>query len=137
MATVFTKLKNRGFIESITNEGKVAKIFDKKDNIVCYTGFDPTGDSLHIGHLIPIIALKHIENAGYSPIALLGGGTAMIGDPSGKTEMRKMITKETIRNYSRKMGNQIKNFLNVENGKSKIMNNADSNLSSLLASKGE
>jgi len=125
MTTVFTKLKDRGFIESITNEEKVAEIFKKKDDIVCYTGFDPTGDSLHIGHLIPIIALKHIEKAGHAPIALLGGGTAMIGDPSGKTEMRKMISKETIREYSQKMANQIKDFLNVDDGKSKIMNNAD------------
>ncbi|TYB30310.1 MAG: tyrosine--tRNA ligase [Candidatus Mcinerneyibacterium aminivorans] len=125
MATVFSKLKNRGFIESITNEEKIEEIFDKKQEIVCYTGFDPTGDSLHIGHLIPIIALKHIEDAGYSPIALLGGGTAMIGDPSGKTEMRKMITKDTIRKYSKNMREQIGKFLNVDKGKSKILNNAE------------
>ena len=84
MSNVYFTLKERGFIENVTDEEKVIKLLEKP--VTFYTGFDPTGDSLHVGHLLPVMAMMHMERAGHRPIALLGGGTAMIGDPSGKTE---------------------------------------------------
>lgn len=120
---VFTILKERGFIEQCTDEKKVEALFDKP--IVCYTGFDPTGDSLHVGHLFPIMALMHIERAGHTPIALLGGGTAMVGDPSGKTEIRKMLTKEQIEENKRSIAAQMKRYLDIDGGKTLLMDNAD------------
>ncbi len=120
---VFTTLKERGFIEQCTDEKKVVELFEKP--IVCYTGFDPTGDSLHVGHLFPIMALMHIERAGHTPIALLGGGTAMVGDPSGKTEMRKMLTKEQIAENKRSIADQMKRYLDIDGGKTLLMDNAD------------
>lgn len=124
MANLFDTLEARGFIENFTNEENIKKIFDEK-KVTCYTGFDPTGDSLHVGHLTPIMALKHVENAGHNPIALIGGGTAMIGDPSGKTETRKMLTKEKIRENAEKMTAQMKRYLDIDNGKSMIKNNIE------------
>jgi len=124
MANLFDTLEARGFIENFTNEENIKKIFDEK-KVTCYTGFDPTGDSLHVGHLTPIMALKHVENAGHNPIALIGGGTAMIGDPSGKTETRKMLTKEKIRENADKMTAQMKRYLDIDNGKSMIKNNIE------------
>ena len=90
-----------------------------------YVGFDPTADSLHIGHYIPIMAMAHMQRAGHRPIALMGGGTAMIGDPSGKTDMRKMMTVETIDNNVAHIKQQMSRFLDFSDGKAIIANNGD------------
>ena len=122
MKNVYFILQERGFIENFTNEEKVIELLEKPQ--VCYTGFDPTGDSLHVGHLLPIMALMHLEKAGHKPIVLLGGGTAMIGDPSGKTEMRKMISKEQIEENKKRLKKQFSKYLDIEN-KTKVMDNAE------------
>ncbi|HPJ69719.1 MAG TPA: tyrosine--tRNA ligase [Candidatus Mcinerneyibacteriales bacterium] len=122
MQNVYDTLKARGFIENVTDEEAVKALLNEPR--VCYTGFDPTGDSLHVGHLLPIMALMHMERAGHKPIALLGGGTAMIGDPSGKTEMRQMITAGTIEANKEAMKKQIGHYLDVEGGKSLVLDNA-------------
>ena len=111
MQNVYDTLKARGFIENVTDEEAVKDLL--KEPRVCYTGFDPTGDSLHVGHLLPIMALMHMEQAGHKPIALLGGGTAMIGDPSGKTEMRRMISAEVIEANKEAMKKQIGHYLEI------------------------
>jgi tyrosyl-tRNA synthetase len=123
MRNVYEVLKERGFIENITDEEAVITILKKP--VVCYTGFDPTGDSLHVGHLLPLMALMHLEKAGHKPIALLGGGTAMIGDPSGKTEMRQMISSEEIERNKEAMKKIIGRYLDIEGGKSLILDNAE------------
>lgn len=122
MQNVYDTLKARGFIENVTDEEAVKALLNEPR--VCYTGFDPTGDSLHVGNLLPIMALMHMERAGHKPIALLGGGTAMIGDPSGKTEMRQMITAGTIEANKEAMKKQIGHYLDVEGGKSLVLDNA-------------
>ncbi len=116
------KLKRRGFVEQFTDE----KIFDKIDNetITCYVGFDPTSDSLHVGNLVPIMLLRWFEEYNHKVIALVGGGTALIGDPSGKTEMRKMLTKEKIDSNINGIKNNLKNFLDIPN-KTQLLNNYD------------
>jgi len=122
MQNVYDTLKARGFIENVTDDDAVKALLNEPR--VCYTGFDPTGDSLHVGHLLPIMALMHMERTGHKPIALLGGGTAMIGDPSGKTEMRQMITAETIEANKEAMKRQIGHYLDLEGQKSLVLDNA-------------
>ena len=95
MQSALDILRERGFIAQITFEEDLDKAF-REQKITFYTGFDPTADSLHIGHYIPIMAMAHMQRAGHQPIALIGGGTGMIGDPSGKSDMRKMMTMETV-----------------------------------------
>ena len=95
MANVIDVLKQSGFIEQTTHNEELDEYIDQ-GNITCYIGFDPTASSLHIGSLVPIMSLAHMQQHGHRPIALIGGGTGLIGDPSGKTEMRKMLTTETI-----------------------------------------
>ena len=94
MEHILDILKERGFLAQMTFEDELYE--QLKNPTTFYVGFDPTADSLHIGHYIPIMAMAHMQRAGHKPIALMGGGTAMIGDPSGKTDMRKMLTVETI-----------------------------------------
>ena len=96
---VLDLLKERGFIAQMTFEDELYE--QLKNPTTFYVGFDPTADSLHIGHYIPIMAMAHMQRAGHRPIALMGGGTAMIGDPSGKTDMRKMMTVEDHRQQRR------------------------------------
>ncbi len=120
-------LRERGFLAQITYEEELNKAFEE-GSITFYTGFDPTADSLHIGHYIPIMAMAHLQKAGHKPIALMGGGTAMIGDPSGKTDMRKMMTVETIDDNVAHIKQQMKAFLDFDEGKPNhaiIVNNAD------------
>ncbi|MBR4236429.1 MAG: tyrosine--tRNA ligase [Clostridia bacterium] len=120
-------LRERGFLAQITYEEELNKAFEEGP-ITFYTGFDPTADSLHIGHYIPIMAMAHLQKAGHKPIALMGGGTAMIGDPSGKTDMRKMMTVETIDDNVAHIKQQMKSFLDFDEGKPNhaiIVNNAD------------
>ncbi len=95
MENVFDTLKERGLIAQTTHEDEIRKILGEK-KITFYIGFDPTADSLHIGHFMQLIVMKHMQNAGHRPIILLGGGTTMVGDPTGKTDMRPMITQEII-----------------------------------------
>ena len=92
---VYEELQERGLIAQTTNEEEIRKLVNE-GKAVFYIGFDPTADSLHVGHFMALCLMKRLQMAGNRPIALIGGGTAMIGDPSGKTDMRKMMTKETI-----------------------------------------
>ena len=116
-------LKERGFIAQITFEEELYKQLEEPTTF--YVGFDPTADSLHIGHYIPIMAMAHMQKAGHKPIALMGGGTAMIGDPSGKTDMRKMMTTETIDHNVECIKKQMSRFLDFSDDKAIIVNNGD------------
>ena len=120
---VLDVLKERGFIAQMTFEDELYE--QLKNPTTFYVGFDPTADSLHIGHYIPIMAMAHMQRAGHRPIALMGGGTAMIGDPSGKTDMRKMMTVETIDNNVAHIKQQMSRFLDFSEGKAIIANNGD------------
>jgi len=116
-------LKERGFIAQMTFEDELYE--QLKEPTTFYVGFDPTADSLHIGHYIPIMAMAHMQRAGHKPIALMGGGTAMIGDPSGKTDMRKMLTVETIDRNVECIKKQMSRFLDFSDQKALIVNNGD------------
>lgn len=124
MAHVLDILKERGFLEQITFEEDLYELLEK-ESVSFYVGFDPTADSLHIGHFIPIIAMMHMQRAGHKPIALVGGGTAVIGDPSGRTDMRKMLTLDDINNNSMAIKDQLSRFLEFGEGKAQMVNNAD------------
>ncbi len=123
MANVLDTLRERGFLAQMTFEDELYKQLEEPTTF--YVGFDPTADSLHIGHYIPIMAMAHMQRAGHRPIALMGGGTAMIGDPSGKTDMRKMMTVETIDNNVAHIKQQMSRFLDFSDGKAIIANNGD------------
>ena len=123
MEHVLDTLKERGFLAQMTFPEELYE--QLKEPTTFYVGFDPTADSLHIGHYIPIMAMAHMQRAGHRPIALMGGGTAMIGDPSGKTDMRKMMTVETIDDNVEHIRAQMSRFLDFSDGKAIIANNAD------------
>ncbi len=123
MEHILDILKERGFIAQTTFEDELYE--QLKSPTTFYVGFDPTADSLHIGHYIPIMAMAHMQRAGHKPIALMGGGTAMIGDPSGKTDMRKMMTTETIDHNVECIKKQMARFLDFSEGKAIIVNNGD------------
>ena len=93
--TVFEELKRRGLIAQMTNEEKIKEKLDN-EKVTFYIGFDATADSLHVGHFLQLMVMAHLQKAGHQPIALLGTGTTMVGDPTGKSDMRKMLTKEEI-----------------------------------------
>ena len=124
MANVLDTLRERGFLAQITFEDDLYKQLEKEPTTF-YVGFDPTATSLHFGHFIPIIAMAHMQRAGHIPIALVGGGTAMIGDPSGKTDMRKMMTVETIDHNVSCIKKQMSRFIEFGDDKALIVNNAD------------
>ena len=92
--------------------------------ITCYIGFDPTASSLHVGSLVPIMALAHMQRHGHRPIALVGGGTALVGDPSGKTEMRQMLTPQQVNENAEALKRQLASFVNFEKGQALLLNNA-------------
>ena len=115
--------KERGFFQQSTHPEELAKRL-KEDRICCYIGFDPTADSLHIGHLIPLMGLAHMQQRGHRIIALMGGGTAMIGDPSGKTEMRKMLTEVQLQSNIEGMLPQMERFLDFS-GDAILINNTE------------
>ncbi len=122
---VLDTLKARGFIKQTIYEEDLYKLLDE-EKVSFYIGFDPTADSLHIGHYIPIMMMAHMQRAGHRPIALFGGGTGMIGDPSGRTDMRKMLTKEQIDFNISKFKEQMSRFITFEGENGAIMaNNAD------------
>ena len=117
-------LRERGFIAQTVYEDDLYKMLEN-EKVTFYVGFDPTADSLHIGHYIPIMAMAHMQKAGHRPIALMGGGTGMIGDPSGKSELRKMLTREEIDHNVECIKAQMSRFLDFSDGKAIIANNAD------------
>jgi len=120
----FDVLSDRGFVKQCTDEESLSKLMGEK-NLTVYCGYDPTADSLHVGHLFTVKALKHLEDAGHRIIILLGGGTAMVGDPTGKSEMRQMLTRERINAHCERFKEQVGRFLDVEGGKTLVVNNAD------------
>lgn len=122
--SVFDVLKERGYIAQLTHEDEIKELLEK-EKITFYIGFDPTADSLHVGHFIAVMAMAHMQRAGHRPIALIGGGTAMIGDPSGKTDMRKMLTKEQIVHNANGLKNQMSRFVDFSDDKAIMANNAD------------
>ena len=124
MENVFDTLNERGLIAQTTHEDEIRKILGEK-KITFYIGFDPTADSLHIGHFMQLIVMKHMQNAGHRPIILLGGGTTMVGDPTGKTDMRPMITQEIIQHNADNFKKQMSKFIDFEDGKAIMVNNAD------------
>ncbi|HNY49369.1 MAG TPA: tyrosine--tRNA ligase [Smithella sp.] len=124
MKSAYDILKERGFIEQVTDESLIQELF-AKGPVTCYTGFDPTATSLHIGSLVPIMALAHMQKSGNKPIALVGGGTGLIGDPSGKTEMRQVLTREQIDYNAQCLGRQLSQYLDFSDGRALLLNNAD------------
>jgi tyrosyl-tRNA synthetase len=120
---IFDIFKERGFIEQHTDEDALKELF--KTPVTCYAGFDPTGSSLHVGHLLPVMALTHMQREGHRPIAVVGGGTTLVGDPSGKTEIRPIMTREQIDQNAEGIKKQLSRFLDFENGKALMVNNAD------------
>lgn len=124
MSSVYDVLKERGFIAQCTYEDDLKKALEN-EKVTFYVGFDPTADSLHIGHYIPIMAMAHMQKFGHRPIALVGGGTAMIGDPSGKTDMRKMMTREMVDANASAIKKQLSRFISFDDDKAIMADNAD------------
>ena len=121
---VYEELQERGLIAQITNEDEVRELINN-GKAVFYIGFDPTADSLHVGHFMALYLMKRLQMAGNKPIALIGGGTGMIGDPSGKTDMRKMLTPEIIQHNCDCFKKQMSKFIDFSDGKAMMVNNAD------------
>ena len=124
MENVFDVLVERGYLKQFTHEEEMREILGK-EKVTFYIGFDPTADSLHVGHFIAMMFMAHMQKHGHRPIALVGGGTAMIGDPSGRTDMRKMMTKETIAHNVACIKKQMEKFIDFSEGKAILENNAD------------
>ena len=124
MSNIYETLVERGIIAQCTNEEKVKEILNNS-NVPFYIGFDPTADSLHIGHFVQIIVMMHMQKAGHKPIALVGGGTGKVGDPSGKTDMRKMLTDEDLARNVAGLKSQLSRFLDFSDDKALLVNNAD------------
>jgi len=123
LKNVFGILAERGFIEQVTDQRAIRKCLLRPTT--CYIGFDPTAPSLHVGSLVPIMALAHMQRSGHRPIALVGGGTGLVGDPSGKIEMRKVLTRGEIDRNARAMGKQFSMYLKFSKGNALLLNNAD------------
>ena len=121
---VFDVLKERGFIEQTTHEDEIRELLANQ-KIKFYIGFDPTADSLHVGHFMQIIIMMYMQKFGHTPIVLVGGGTGMVGDPSGRTDMRKMMTVETVREHCRKFEKLFERFIDFSGDKAIAINNAD------------
>jgi len=124
LANVYDVLVERGYIEQATHEEEIRKLLDE-EKVTFYIGFDPTADSLHVGHFVQIMVMMHMQKAGHRPIALCGGGTGLIGDPSGRTDMRKMLTLEQIENNVRSFQKQFSRFLDFSDDQAIMVNNAD------------
>lgn len=124
MPNVLDVLKERGFIKQVTFEEDLYKMFDS-EKVTFYAGFDPTADSLHVGHYLLLVMMAHLQRAGHKPIALVGGGTVVVGDPSGRSDMRKMLTAEDMDNNVARFKQQLSKFLDFSNGNALMVNNAD------------
>ena len=122
--TCFEELQRRGLIAQLTDEAEIKELIDN-GKATFYIGFDPTADSLHVGHFMALCLMKRLQMAGNKPIVLLGGGTAMIGDPTGKTDMRKMMTKETINHNVECFKKQMSRFIDFSEDKAIVVNNGD------------
>jgi tyrosyl-tRNA synthetase len=123
MTNTYDVLRDRGFVEQCTDEEGLRKALEGR--VLCYAGFDPTAPSLHVGHLLPVMALAHMQRQGHCPIIVLGGGTAMIGDPSGKNEMRRILSREEIDDNASQIKKQFARYMDLEADRALICNNAD------------
>lgn len=121
--TVYDVLEERGFIEQVTHEDRLRELL--KGQVTCYIGFDPTASSFHVGNLVPIMALAHMQRCGHRPIALVGGGTGLVGDPSGKDQMRQILSYEDIQRNVEAQKKQFARFLDFSEGRALLLNNAD------------
>ncbi len=124
MKSALDVLKERGFIEQLTHEEEIIDLFEK-EKITFYIGFDPTADSLTVGHFLTVMAMAHLQQHGHRPIVLIGGGTTMVGDPTGKSDMRKMMTKEIINENAYRFKAQLSKFIDFSEDKAIMVNNAD------------
>ncbi|MDI9571483.1 MAG: tyrosine--tRNA ligase [Pseudomonadota bacterium] len=124
MKNVYDVFLERGFVEQTTDDEAIGRLLDEP-GATCYIGFDPTATSLHIGSLVPIMALTHMQRHGHRPIALVGGGTGLIGDPSGKTEMRQILTREKIDYNASCLQRQLSRYLDFDARRALLLNNAD------------
>ncbi len=124
MDNVFDVLKERGLIAQTTHEKEIRELLGN-EKVTFYIGFDPTADSLHVGHFLQMVVMRHMQNYGHRPIALVGGGTGHIGDPSGRTDMRKMMTKEVIDHNCECFKEQLSKIIDFSDGKAIMVNNAD------------
>jgi len=115
--------EERGFVEQVTDRALVSRLLE--DPVTCYIGFDPTAKSFHVGSLLPIMSLVHMQRTGHRPIAVIGGGTALVGDPSGKTEMRPIMTREEIDQNASFLKKQLARFIDFDDKKALMVNNAD------------
>lgn len=122
--TLFEELKARNLVAQTTDEEQVRKLLDEGE-CTFYIGFDPTADSLHVGHFVAMIVMAHMQRHGHHPIALFGGGTGLIGDPSGKTEMRRMLTKETVDHNIQCFVKQMSRLIDFGEGKARMVDNGD------------
>ncbi len=123
MNNIFDTFQARGFVEQVTDEKLVRELFGGR--VTCYIGFDPTASSLHVGSLVPIMSLAHMQREGHRPIALVGGGTTLVGDPSGKTEMRQIMTRQQIDENAGGIKKQLSRFLDFSGDRALMLNNAD------------
>ena len=121
---VYDVLKERGLIAQVTHEDEIRELLEK-EKVTFYIGFDPTADSLHVGHFLQMVVMKHMQDAGHRPIALVGGGTGHVGDPSGRTDMRSMMTKEIIGHNCECFKKQLSRVIDFSDGKAIMVNNAD------------
>jgi len=124
MTNVFDILQERGFVEQITHEAEVKELLGK-ESVTFYIGFDPTADSLHLGHFIQVMVMKHMQAAGHKPIALIGEGTAKVGDPTGKTDMRKMLGNNALQENGEAIKRQLEKYLVLDGKQGFTANNAD------------
>lgn len=122
--TVFEELKRRGLIAQMTHEDKIKEMLDK-EKVTFYIGFDATADSLHVGHFLQLVVMRHLQLAGHRPVALLGTGTTMIGDPTGRTDMRQMLTPEEINYNAERFKEQMSRFIDFSDDKAMIVKNGD------------
>jgi len=124
MKNVLDVLRERGYVKQVVYEDELYDLLEK-EKVTFYIGYDPTADSLHIGHFVTLMAMSHMQRAGHRPIVLVGGGTAMVGDPTGRTDMRSMMSKETISRNIECFKEQMSRFIDFSEGKAIIANNAD------------
>jgi tyrosyl-tRNA synthetase len=124
LKNVYDVFTERGFVEQVTDEAELRSLL-QNEHITCYIGFDPTATSLHIGSIVPIMALMHMQECGHRPIILIGGGTGLIGDPSGKSEMRQILTREEIDHNATCLQKQLSRYMDFGKGKAILLNNAE------------